>query len=317
MASITSPAKGLGGDDGSALRFERASPADRRRALGQLLTGQPVEHDPAIEQFLEYTQDQSLDLRELWVARQGAAIVAASLLVPSPGRTAMLFVSPVRSRGLIQAHAALLEAVCAQQDPASLRLVQSLLDPFQTFESQALIAASFQPLAVLVYMQRAADPMVKIGDDVDGVRVLHWAPEHRPLFARAIERSYIDSRDCPALLGVREIDDVLEGHLATGRFDPRLWWLYLHGDDPVGVMLLTEIPQRRSIELVYLGLSPEWRGRGWGRRMMHRGIDAAARRGAASLILAVDEQNAPALSLYRGLGFRPTARKTAMIRVLS
>ena len=82
----------------------------------------------------------------------------------------------------------------------------------------------------------------------------------------------------------------------------------------MGVMLLAKLAPRQSVELVYLGVSLAWRGRGLARRMMTVALDDAARCGAVSILLAVDENNAPALRLYRSLSFRPTARKTAMIR---
>src|SRR3712207_8951894 len=33
------------------------------------------------------------------------------------------------------------------------------------------------------------------------------------------------SLDCPALNGVRDMEDVLAGHKASGEFDPALWFL--------------------------------------------------------------------------------------------
>ena len=39
----------------------------------------------------------------------------------------------------------------------------------------------------------------------------------------------------------------------------------------------------------------------------------ARQHGAEDMILAVDDQNAPAMELYRGLGFVATLRKLALI----
>jgi mycothiol synthase len=82
---------------------------------------------------------------------------------------------------------------------------------------------------------------------------------------------------------------------------------------PVAVMLLNLVPQRRSAELVYLGIAPAWRGKGLGRRLLQHGLSVTHRHGASSLSLAVDDQNAPAVRLYESLRFSPHARKRAMI----
>jgi ribosomal-protein-alanine N-acetyltransferase len=68
-----------------------------------------------------------------------------------------------------------------------------------------------------------------------------------------------------------------------------------------------------AAELVYLGLSVEARGRGLGRRLLLEGMREAAATGRRRLMLAVDEANAPALGLYRGLGFVNVSHKSAWI----
>ena len=57
------------------------------------------------------------------------------------------------------------------------------------------------------------------------------------------------------------------------------------------------------VELVYMGLVPESRGRGLGRRVLEAAIDQARRCGASQMILAVDRNNVPARTLYGRAGF--------------
>ena len=45
------------------------------------------------------------------------------------------------------------------------------------------------------------------------------------LFAETILQTYRDSLDCPGLNGVRQIEDIIAGHKASGEFDPALWFL--------------------------------------------------------------------------------------------
>lgn len=327
MAGISSVMMGRG--DPRPTHIERVSLDHAHQTLALLLTGQTGGQDRAVDQFLEFSHGQNLDLTHLWAVVEQGRPTAAALLVPSAGRTAMLFTSPIRGRAGLPIHIPLIERVCQAQEGSDLSLIQSLLDPHQVYERRALAGAHFEALATLVYMQRSVNGGDRLGsqgpngDDRasmnlgdPAIRIVPFKASNRRAFARAIEASYVGTRDCPALVGVRDIDDVIDGHMATGRFDPALWHAFYHSDDPVGVMLINETPPRQAVELVYLGLSAAWRGKGLGRRLLSQALNMAAGHGASSMVLAVDEHNEPALRLYREFAFRPTARKTAMIRTL-
>jgi ribosomal protein S18 acetylase RimI-like enzyme len=140
-----------------------------------------------------------------------------------------------------------------------------------------------------------------------------WQPTLREDFAAAIEASYEQTLDCPALVGMRQIDDVLEGHLAVGLFHEDLWLLVRDAGEPAGVMLLNLTQDGCSAELVYLGLRPSLRGRSLGRALLTHGLGRARRSGAEKMLLAVDERNEPAVHLYQSLHFVAIARRTAMV----
>ena len=57
-------------------------------------------------------------------------------------------------------------------------------------------------------------------------------------------------------------------------------------------------------------VAPERRGRGIGRALVEAGLAWVAGRGADRVLLEVEHDNAPALALYRGLGFAELARRT-------
>ncbi|MDB5448950.1 MAG: histone acetyltransferase, partial [Phenylobacterium sp.] len=62
-------------------------------------------------------------------------------------------------------------------------------------------------------------------------------------------------------------------------------------------------------------VSETLRGSGLGRRLMQRCIDAAAAEGAPRLYLETNSSLAPALALYRAMGFRDLApRETPYAR---
>lgn len=85
-------------------------------------------------------------------------------------------------------------------------------------------------------------------------------------------------------------------------------WLILDGATPVGYIVLCF-----GYSLEWLGrdafvdefyLREEYRGLGWGRRAMAFVEDAGRAEGIRALHLEVMRQNARALELYRGLGYR-------------
>jgi GNAT superfamily N-acetyltransferase len=297
-------------------RVERVQGQSYRAALALLLTGRARPADPAVDQFLLFASQQRMNIQELWAAVRSDQPIASFLIVPSPGRTAMVFLSPVSSRRQISSFREMVAIACQRQEPARLRLLQGLLEPGQRQESDVLRSAGFRDLASLVYMERPLESSPHPTALPQGVQLVHWHPDHRDLFADCILRSYEQTQDCPALLGLRNIDDVLAGHMGTGSFDPALWFALHCSGEPVGVMLLNAIPQRQALELVYLGLAPRWRGRGLATTLLRHAIGLGTPSRASVLILAVDQANVPAMKLYRKHRFTRTDCKNALIFVL-
>ena len=89
-----------------------------------LLTGRPASQDPAVDRFLRFSAEQSLSLEHLWVARAGDKAVAATLLVPNDGRTAMLFLSPATTRRWVATCGRLVRTACGGQSSSRVHLIQ-------------------------------------------------------------------------------------------------------------------------------------------------------------------------------------------------
>jgi GNAT superfamily N-acetyltransferase len=317
MASVTGPIRRS--DDLEDVEIRRVPPEDRDGALLLMLTGIAAgrpRSDPAVKQFLRFAREQRLDLTELWTVEKEGRPLTAALIVPSPGRTAMAFLSPVYDQSLIPYTSELIRQACAAQDSQRIRLIQCLLEPVQQLESNVLDEAGFTTLANLSYMQLDIRGEGAAFEPGPGWQVLTWTESRQPLFADAILASYQGTLDCPGLLGLRKIDDIIAGHQATGQFDPDLWLVLCEEDRPAAIMLLTRLPQRQAMELVYLGVSKPWRGQGLARRLVRHALHLAGGGEARQMLLAVDEQNSPAVKLYRDFGFRTTARKKAMILTL-
>lgn len=295
----------------------------RRSALALLLVGRPRDEDPAVDHFLRFATDQGLDLQTLWVAAEGGPtgrLLGSVLLVPNHGSTAMLFVGQALGWSDTQAMVSLIRALCDGPGRQGVSVIQSLIDPGQVVEGQVLERAGLSRLAKLIYMQRVIEPgehrvprPLSLGG-CDNPTILTYSSSTHGDFARAIEASYEQTLDCPGLVGMRQIDQIIAGHKGTGRFKPEHWQVYMDASgQPIAVLLLAEVAQGSGMELVYLGVSQGYRGKGVGRALMSYAISEAARLGGARLYLAVDDRNEPAMRLYTGLGFRGTTRKIAYV----
>lgn len=292
--------------------------------------------DDAVEQqisaFLEYGSSIALDPQCQVIAVEepsgtdptapvsGGRAVGVCLWVPSPGCSAMLFTPSIQEFPPISdAVEACVTAALQDAAAAGVILVQAMLDPFDGPGAAMFAAAGLAKLTTLVYMERRVPLTPPLAPLPDGFRLVEYSAATHEIFARAILASYEQTLDCPALSGLRHIEDVIAGHKAVGgpgRFDPSLWHVVLAGDEPVGCLLLGEISARRSMEIVYIGLAPQARRRGLGRALIQHTLAEAQQRRCALATLAVDELNLPAMKLYRRFGYMAVQRRLAMIRKL-
>lgn len=269
------------------------------------------------------------------------------LAVMGSGRTAMFFVSNGtgaaeirgnRGRGglgggderALRERTALIDEACrfiGQPGPevgGGVRLAQALLEPEERDAITALTGAGFTRIGDLAYLRRPLAPPAARWDARLGWpagiavrRVADLDPaEATPALLAALDRSYVETLDCPELCGLRETADVLESHRAVGRHDPELWWVVYADARPEGCVLISPCPEQGSVELVYLGLSPALRGRGLGSALLTMGLAAVAGRPGESLTCAVDTRNAPAMRLYRRGGFERFATRVPLVKRL-
>lgn len=121
-------------------------------------------------------------------------------------------------------------------------------------------------------------------------------------WCRLVEATYTDTLDVPVLNGVRSMEQTLRGY-AVGQSQSNLPWWSIHvGEDPIGCLILSSVFER-DCELTYLGLIPSARGRRYSPEIMDFVSGWMLDHGKSRIVLAVDENNAPALHLYHSFGF--------------
>jgi ribosomal protein S18 acetylase RimI-like enzyme len=283
-------------------------------------SGRPASEEHVVD-FLRYAVYRQLDLNDIWLAARGRKLVWAILPVISPGKTMLLF-SPTHVPPAEQDTSVcpLVERVLEHYQTRAVELAQVLLDPGDAGAVELFKACRFEPLAELIYLDRDVRGRGAAVAPPNGFTFETYSAGNHAAFARAVAATYEESLDCPRLNGRRSIDDVLEGHKAAGEFDPKLWFLLrdgsVAGSVAGGVMLLNRSTRTDSLELVYLGLAPHYRGKKLGDVMMRQALATAASIGSRRLSLAVDSMNAPALRLYQRHGMTRLCSRIALLRDL-
>ncbi|MFO0874475.1 MAG: GNAT family N-acetyltransferase [Phycisphaerales bacterium] len=186
----------------------------------------------------------------------------------------------------------------------------------QALHVRAFLAAGFAPLAVLdtmVHVVTRRDAHPAAARDAARATIRPWT-RGDPVLVRVLEASYEATRDCPGLCGLRRTEDIIAGHLASGRYEPSLWSILHVNGVPSGALLLGASHAGDGLDLIYLGLAAAVRGRGYGALLVEHAVRHAAARREPRVCLAVDRANTPAVRLYERFGFRATTSRLAMIR---
>lgn len=291
----------------------------RKEAITRLLAPPGRDSRLHAERFLEYASSSGLPLDNLWALADNDDHIAATVLaVPNPGRTALLFATQPATAEAAADTGRVIDHASRMLSESGLHLAQVLLEPKDQLTRNAFLAGGFSELAILSYLQRPIPRKGSVDQPVwpAGVRVEPYAEDRRQDMLLSLQASYEQTLDCPGLTGLRDPSDILEGHQATGRFEPDLWTLLYIDDRPNGALLLNPATTKDTVELVYVGLGLAARGQGLGRSLVRHGLISLAGRNERTITVAADERNTPAMSLYQGEGFHRISRRLAMIRSL-
>ncbi|MCD4824059.1 MAG: GNAT family N-acetyltransferase [Phycisphaerae bacterium] len=245
----------------------------------------------------------------LFWARRGREIQAVAMVVVSRGNVGFLYHSPPDA-SKVDRHEllAVVEHVSRLALEGGRSMVQSVLDENSGGNMPILEQAGFGELAELVYMQR------KIENPGEARAEVPWSFRHFGQFTRqelvdVIRATYQGTLDCPRLCGVRRMEEVLASHQATGKFTPEWWLLASCGGLPAGCILVNRALHSSTAEIVYMGVVPEFRGRGLGFAMLDRVERLGRDAHIEAMRLAVDAKNTYAQGLYRRFGFDETHRR--------
>jgi ribosomal protein S18 acetylase RimI-like enzyme len=259
-----------------------------------------ADQETRVSLALDMIRKQELDPAGLWVACEAGAIRGALLCQPMAGAAGLVWPPQVVDRERRILEDLLVQHASAWLRRQGARLAQALLPPGEAHLGIALERNGFDHVTTLSYLRAWLEQTVDEGPT--GLTFQGYASDPAR-FEQTLLRTYVDTQDCPELTGVRTTAEIMAGHRAQG--PPELWWLAQEAGEPVGVLFLAETPEWKSMDLAYVGIVPEARGRRLGRQLLLKALAEARRAAAEQITVSVDGRNQPARQLYLKMGFEP------------
>ncbi len=253
----------------------------------------------------------------------GESLAGALLAQQIPGKAATLWPAQlaegVTDQGIAQA---LLAATEAHLAAGGARLCQALLSQDQEAAARQLADAGYHNPANLLYMTCEPRHFPVEAPAFPGFLLRPFQPGQEAELAALIDETYIETRDCPSLNGIRNTRDVVAGYQHVGEFRPERWLILERiredsSHQPAGCLLLARHSAHETMELIYVGVAPAFRQQGLGRRLTQQAQWLAAQDQCERLVLAVDAANEPAIAMYSAAGFWAWEERAIWVKSLA
>ena len=243
------------------------------------------------DQLVRLLVSGEIDPAGLLVAESAGELIGAILSQVTEGGVGSLLPPTGPHAGL------LIAAALGRFRQLGIGNAQCLVDRRETPDCDALEAAGFRAPSDLLTLTRPVGPS-SIG--TQSLELVPFAACDRAEVERIAAASFRDSPDFPELNEHRTVSEWLAGQ--AWAFEAGGWLARL-GGQAVGLGIATSASRGESAELVYLGLSPESRGRGLG----HELLAALLAEVSGVVVTGVDARNLAARRVYERAGFRETA----------
>jgi ribosomal protein S18 acetylase RimI-like enzyme len=292
----------------------RCPAALRAGAMGLLLSDlAPSQRREIAGPLLDDGAAVELSREPLFVALRDDRLSGAAWGQIQAGNIAVFWPPRLATGEQQQTADALATCVTRALDELAVEMTQVLLSTPDPEEIDLLKRAGFRHLADLMYLTWEAT-RIRTEGSASEIEFVEYEPSQRARLMALIERTYDGTLDCTALNGVRTMDDIVDGYEKTGVFRAANWLIVRGGGQDVGVLLLADHPGAGHWELMYMGLVPEARRRGWGRQITEHAQRMVHRAGVARIVAAVDATNSPAVRMYQEAGFNMWDRRTVYVR---
>jgi ribosomal protein S18 acetylase RimI-like enzyme len=292
-----------------------APPAHQAQVLWLLFQNEPADVRPArIVATLRSARQGKISMSGLLEAHRAGRLVGAAWAQVMPGRTALVW-PPRLAAGEVEATAGrMLRDLDRRLEGHGVHVAQALLPVPAGPDAQRLVRHEYRHAADLIYLF-STEGQFPASRPNGSLQFRPYCQDNRNGLARLVEETYVDTLDIPLLNGARRIDDVLDGYAQTGAHDPERWLVAEKDGRSAGCLLLTDHPEHDQWELMYMGLLPWARGRGWGLQIARHAQWLTRTAGRGKLVLAVDAGNGPAIAIYAKGGFTEWDRRGAFLKV--
>jgi mycothiol synthase len=299
----------------ASLSIARCPPHRFAEALALVLTEiAPSHRREIVQSLLKVENPEDLFNEPLIIATRGEELRGAAWGQRQTGNIAMFWPPQLASGETSSTAIQLADVVVRRLDDTAIEMTQSLLTSHDDSSAPILEAVGFSHLADLLYMNCESE---RFPSAIASTRELEFEAYDGTKRGRLIDiiaRTYEKTLDCVGLDGMRSIDDVINGYQGTGTYRASFWQFVRSGGKDVGLLLMAEHTQAKHLELMYMGLAPEVRKRGWGRQIVEHAKWLAGKAHAERIVLAADSKNTPALQMYRAAGFEIWDRRTVFVR---
>ena len=231
------------------------------------------------------------------VAVEGDRVLGSICFFPAGERGAA--VEPPRHLKEVDGAAFVREALDALR--GRFAYVQAVLEE----ESAVLRDGGMPVVSTLLMLEREAGPEDAGIAPEAGLVWLPYSGTEPARFEETIRRTLEGSKDVPAVQGALPASEMLAAYRPKGKEVPARWWLAEAGGEAVGCLLLNA--EGETLELKYMGVVPEERGKRLGRALVRKAIQEG--RGFKRIAVTVDEANGAAKAIYLAHGFRVAGRK--------
>lgn len=261
------------------------------------------DRDGRIDKAVRLLQHGELDPEGVLVARSAHKLCGALVCTPLRGAGGLLWPPQV----IAGPHSALVADALVRHAVHWLRqrgakVAEALVLGEEVAFVGPLQRNGLQHVTKLLYLRRDLDRQA-LPEHGGQVTFQTYANTNQALFHTTLMSTYHGTLDCPELNGRRTLDDIIQGHQAQGVFLPERWWLAFAQGQPIGVLLVNEMPDWHSWDVAYMGVVPAMRGRGLGLELIGKALHEASAATAPRVTLAVDARNHPARRMYDRLGF--------------
>src|SRR5262249_33237304 len=269
---------------------------EREAALRLIFQSLPgVERENRVANALHLLDIGQFHAEGLRIALGSDGIQGAMVCLPVAGASGLVWPPQVAQGVGSCVEDALIRSCAAWLQQRGAKLGQCLLPTDEIGQASSLERNGFRHITTLWYLRHEGYAPLQPVPFNARLEYRSYDPMAPELFHDTLLRTYSGTLDCPEVNGIRSIHEVIDGHKSDARSDTESWWLGLQRGRPVGVLLVTDLPDCNAWELAYVGVVPETRRSGIGRQLVLKALIEAQRAGVAQLTLSVDARNRPAI----------------------